>query len=63
MQRPRPGHGLRAIRSAQFRQEMFDMEFDGVQAQHQVLCDLLVGETFGHELENFALPCTQRRVR
>lgn len=60
MQRTRTGHGLGAIRGAQFRQEMFDMKFDGVQAQHQVLRDLLVGETFGHKLEDLVLSFTQR---
>lgn len=53
-------HGLGAIRGTQFGQEMLDMELDGVQAEHQVLRDLLVGETFGHQLEDLALPFTQR---
>ena len=60
VQRTRTGHGLGAIRGTQFGQEMFDMELNGVEAEHQVLRDLLVGETFGHELENLALPYTQR---
>jgi hypothetical protein len=60
MQRTRTGHGLGAIRGTQFRQEMFDMEFNGVQTEHQVLRDLLVGETFGHQLEDLELPFTQR---
>lgn len=42
MQGTRTDHGLGAIRGAQFRQEMLDMEFDGVQAEHQMLGDLLV---------------------
>ncbi len=56
----RPGHGLGAIRCAEFRQEMLHMEFDGVQAEHQALRDLLVGEPFSHQLEDVALPFTQR---
>ena len=60
VQRTRTGHGLGAIRGAQFGQEMFDMELDGMQAEHQVLRDQLVGETFGHQLENLALSFTQR---
>src|SRR5438132_12813924 len=36
------------------------MEFDGVQAEHQALRDLLVGETFGHQLKDLALSLTQR---
>ena len=60
VQRTRTGHGLGAIRGAQFRQEMLDIELDGVQAEYQVLGDLLVGEAFGHELENLALSFTQR---
>ena len=58
--RTRPGHGLGAIRCAQFRQEMLDMEFDGVQAKHQALRDLLVGEPFSHQLEDIALTLTER---
>ena len=54
------GHCLGAIRGAEFGQDMLDVEFDGVQAEHQVLRDLMVGETFGHELEDLALPFTQR---
>src|SRR5258708_4220486 len=60
VQRTRTGHGLGAIRGAQFGQEMFDMELDGVQAEHQVLRDLLVGETVCHQLENLAHSFTQR---
>src|ERR1700694_5464025 len=60
VQRTRTGHGLGAIRGAQFGQEMFDMELDGVQAEHQVPRDLLVGETFGHQLKDLALSLTQR---
>ena len=51
----RTGHGLGAIRGAEFRQEMLDVEFDGVQAEDQVLGNLLVGETFGHQLEHIVL--------
>ncbi len=36
------------------------MEFDGVQAEHQAQRDLLVGETFSHELKDLALSLTQR---
>ena len=36
------------------------MEFDGVQAEYQVLGDLLVGETLGHQLQDLPLPGTQR---
>ncbi len=62
MQGTRTDHGLGAIRGAQFRQEMLDMEFDGVQAEHQVLGDLLVGEALGHQLQDVPLPCTQRLI-
>ena len=58
VQRTRTGHGLGAIRGAQFGQEMFDMEFDGMQAEDQVLGDLLVGAPLGHQLQDAALPCT-----
>jgi hypothetical protein len=58
--RTRSGHGLGTIRGTQFRQEMFDMEFDRVQTEHQALRDLLVGEAFGYQLEDLALPLTQR---
>ena len=44
VQRTRTGHGLGAIRGAQFGQEMLDVEFDGMQAEDQVLGDLLVGD-------------------
>ena len=60
VQRTRTDHGLGAIRGAQFRQEMLDIELDGVQAEHQALRDLLVGETFGHQLKDLALSLTQR---
>ncbi len=60
VQRTRTDHCLGAIRGAQFRQEMLDMELDGVQAEHQALRDLLVGETFGHQLKDLALSLTQR---
>ena len=60
MQRTRTGHGLGAICGAQFGQEMLDIELDGVQAEHQALRDLLVGETFGHQLKDLALSRTQR---
>ena len=54
------GHGLGAIRDVQFRQEMLDVEFDGVQAEDQVFGNLLVGETFGHQLQDVALTFTQQ---
>src|SRR5579863_7852540 len=38
------------------------MEFDGVQTEYQVLRDLLVGEAFGYQLQDFPLPCTQRLI-
>ncbi len=60
MQRTRTGHGLGAIRGAQFGQEMLDMEFDGVQAENQTLRDLLVGKAFSHQLKDLALSLTQR---
>src|SRR5215471_11806648 len=62
VQRTRTDHGPGAIRGAQFRQEMLDMEFDGVQAEQQVLGDLLVGEALGHQLQDIPLPCTQRLI-
>ncbi len=37
VQRTRTSHGLGAIRGTQFGQEMFDIELDGVQAEHQML--------------------------
>ena len=52
------GHCLGAIRCAEFGQDMLDMEFDGVQAEHQVPRDLLVGETFSHQLKDLALSLT-----
>src|SRR5579885_1243310 len=62
VQRTRTDHGLGAICGAQFRQEMLDMEFDSVQAEHQVLGDLLVGEALSHQLQDIPLPCTQRLI-
>ncbi len=58
VQRTRTGHGLGAIRGAQFGQEMLDVEFDGMQAEDQLLGDLLVGAPLGHQLQDAALPCT-----
>ena len=60
MERTGTGHCLGAIRCAEFCQEMLDVEFDGVQAEYQVLGNLLVGETFGHQLEHIVLTVTQR---
>ncbi len=53
---------LGTIRYVKFRNDMLDVEFDRMQAEHQMLRDLLVGETFCYQLEHVMLPFTQQLI-
>ena len=51
---------LSTIGDDEFGQEMFDVTFGGVEADHQMVRNLLVGKAPGNQLKHFLLTGTQR---
>ena len=51
---------LGAIGDYEFGQEVFDMTFGRIEANDQVIRDLLVGKALCHKLEHFLFTGTQR---
>src|SRR5260370_1158296 len=51
--------GLYAVVDAQFGEDMADMAFDGIDDNHQLLSNLLVGSAACHQLQDLKFSLTQ----
>jgi hypothetical protein len=47
--------GCRRVTDVELAEDVADVAFDGLGAEHEQLADTAVGVALGHELEHFAL--------